>query len=214
MPKNARYISAASTPAESAWSTSFDAWSDGARERSGGRLPQLLRHKIIDIDDLHHLAVIVGEQPRFGLGKNAECARLLDLARQIKRRQTPGLLALDPQPPLQRLGRGGQFQHPLKRSERVAGLGGAIYQAAQPRARGGVVLHQVGDAASEAVAGGKIGQPAREYQQPHYRRQWAAGEIAQHAVQLLLRLIEELAAGPFDHRQLLGRLPLVVVVLW
>src|ERR1700721_2916142 len=47
---------------------SFDGWIDGARKCSGGGLPQLLWRKIIDIDELHHPAVIVGEQLRFRLG--------------------------------------------------------------------------------------------------------------------------------------------------
>jgi hypothetical protein len=51
--------------------------------------------EVIDIDDLHDAAVVVGQQLRFGLGQNAERARLLDLAGQVEGGQAPGLLPLD-----------------------------------------------------------------------------------------------------------------------
>ena len=62
------------------------------------------------------------------------------------------------------------------------------------------------------MAPNRCGRAGRSQKRKH-RGDPAVREVAQQAVELLLRLVEQRAARPLDERQVLGRLALVLIVL-
>ena len=75
------------------------------------------------------------------------------------------------------------------------------------------VDHQLDDLLAELVGRRRIRAAARKDEEPQDSGDPAVREVAQQAVELLLRLVEQRAARPLDERQILRRLALVLVVL-
>src|SRR5262245_27190862 len=72
----------------------------GHRRRAGVRFRlhfrgELVRLEIIDVDDLHDLAIVVAQHGRFGFGNDAGRERLRDLARHVESIDLAGLDAFD-----------------------------------------------------------------------------------------------------------------------
>src|SRR5204863_8135043 len=63
--------------------------------RRGRERAELARVEVIDMDQLHDLAVVLAQRRRLGLGHDAGGERLLDASRRVERRHLAGLDALD-----------------------------------------------------------------------------------------------------------------------
>src|SRR5688500_16408747 len=96
---------------------------------------ELVRLEVVDVDDLHHLAVVFAQLRRLGLGDDPGRLRLADLPRQVERADPPGLDALDAHLLLERLGRDRELERLLNEAEVVAGLERAVDVVAEPLAR-------------------------------------------------------------------------------
>ena len=164
---------------------------------------ELVRLEVIDVDQVHDLAVVVAQRRGLGLRDQPGRERLLDLPGQIERRDLAGLHALDADALLDRLELDREQQRLLQQAERIAGLERPVDVVAQPLARLGGRGHQPRHLAPEPVVGREVDAAAREDQHAHHRRQHAVRKIAQEAVQLLLRLVEQFPARPLDDRQVL-----------
>ena len=76
---------------------------------------ELVRLEVVDVDDLHHLAVVFPQLRGLGLGDEPDRERLAHLAGQVERRDAPGLHALDTELLLERLGRDRELERLLGR---------------------------------------------------------------------------------------------------
>ena len=141
----------------------------------------------------------------------AEC--LGDLPGDFERRDLAGFHAFDANALFDGFGGLRQHQRFLQQAERIAGLERAIDEAAQAIAHLGRRQHGIGQLAAEPIARRRIRAAARKDQRAHGPAEEPVGEVAQEIVQLLLRLVELVAAGPFDDRQIVRGTPLVLVVL-
>src|SRR6476646_5697521 len=81
---------------------------------------KLLARKLIDVDDLHDLAIVVAQCLRLGRRDDAEFESLLDLSWEVERGDELHLDPGDAQLFLGGLGRGAQPERALKRAERIA----------------------------------------------------------------------------------------------
>ena len=95
----------------------------------------------------------------------------------------------------------------------AAGYNAAECMAAQPFARRRGRHAQLRQLRAQPVARREISASAREDHGAHQPGQLAVRKIAQQAVQLFLRAIQQVAAGPFDDGQVVARRAIVVVVL-
>ena len=66
---------------------------------------------------------------------------------------------------------------------------------------------------AQPISGRRVLQSARENEKAHRTAEQPVREVAQERVQLLLCLVEQIATGPLDNRQILGAATLVFVML-
>src|SRR6185437_3131357 len=69
---------------------------------------ELVLREIIDVDEIHTLAIVFAQRRRLGLRDEIQGERLLNLARKVERRDFAGLHAIDADAFLDRLGALGE----------------------------------------------------------------------------------------------------------
>ena len=174
---------------------------------------EFVGREVVDVDDLHDFAVVLGEPCGVGAGDDAECLRLGDHARHLERTDTARLDAVDPDALFEVLRPLRHLQHFLQQSERIVRGDLSVDRVAEPVAYFARRQHELGERAAEPIIRCRVLQTAREDEETHQGGERAVREVAQEAVQLVLRFGEQAAAGPLDDRQVFGTPALVVVVL-
>src|SRR6266480_7380093 len=89
----------------------------GRLRRRCAKGAELVRLEVIDVNQIHHLAIVVAQRRRFGFRDDAGGERLLDASRQIERGDLAGLDALDADALLERLELHREQQRFLQQSE-------------------------------------------------------------------------------------------------
>src|ERR1700691_256904 len=141
-------------------------WRERSRIRAAARA-QFMRREIIDTDQMRHLGIVVAQDGRFGLAQYAELQGLRNLSRQIQGGNPPGLDTGHANALFERLRQGRENQRLLQHAEWIVRPLSLVNMLGQTFPRGGRIHDQIDDVAPEPIAGRKIGQPTREYEQPH-----------------------------------------------
>ena len=167
-----------------------------------GRNAEFVGREVIDIDEVHDLAVVLAQHRGFGFGDDArarvDCVICPGRSSAVT---LPVFCAFHADALFDRFGHDRKRQRFLQQAERVGRFHRLVDAATQPVARLGRIHDGVRNAAAEAVARREVGQAAREDQQAHQAREKADREIAQKRMQLLLRVVQQMAAAPLDDRQ-------------